>query len=39
MINVEIKNRRIEITYDTGLELKFITYLLKLIEMYNEVKE
>lgn len=39
MIKYEIKNRRIELTYDTGLELKLIKKGLELLEIYNEVKE
>lgn len=37
MIKYEIKNRRIEITYETGLEFTLIKRMLELIDMFNEV--
>ena len=39
MINYEIKNRRIELTYDTGMELKLIMKFLQIIDILNEVKK
>lgn len=39
MIRYRIKNRRIEIEYDTGLELKYINKLLELLTMFNEVEK
>lgn len=39
MINYEIKNRRIELTYDTGMELKLLMKFLQIIDILNEVKK
>ena len=39
MIRYTIKNRRIEIEYDTGKELKYISLLLGVINMFNEVRK
>lgn len=39
MIRYRIKNRTIEIEYDTGLELKYITSILNLLDILNEIKE
>lgn len=39
MIKYEIKNRRIELTYDTGMELKLIMKFLQIIDILNEVKK
>ena len=38
MIRYRIKNRVVEIEYDTGLELKYITDLLGMLDIINEVK-
>ena len=38
MIRFEIKPRSIEIFYDTGRELKYINYDLRMLELLNEVK-
>lgn len=35
MIKYEIKNRRIEITYDTGFELTFLKHFLEIIDLFN----
>ena len=39
MIRYTIKNRTIEIKYDTGLELSIIKRLLDIIDMINEVRK
>lgn len=39
MIKYIVKNRRIEITYDTGMELKLINSFLRIIDIFNEVKK
>jgi len=39
MIKYKIKNQTIEITYDTGLELKYIMKLLQIIDILNEVRK
>lgn len=39
MIKYEIKNRRIELTYDTGMELKLLMKFLQIIDILNEVKK
>lgn len=39
MIRYRIKNRTIEIEYDTGRELKYIRKLLDIIDILNEVKK
>lgn len=39
MIKYVIKNRRIELTYETGLELKLIMKCLELFDIINEVKK
>lgn len=38
MIKYEIKNHRIEISYDTGRELKLINTFLRIIDLFNEAK-
>ena len=38
MIRYSIKNRTIEIEYDTGLELSYIKKLLDMIDIINEAK-
>lgn len=35
MIKYEIKDKTIEITYNTGLELKFIKLFLEMIDIFN----
>lgn len=39
MIRYKIKNRTIEIEYDTGLELSIIKRLLDIIDIINEVRK
>ena len=39
MIKYRIKPRKIEIEYDTGLELKYINHVLTIFDILNEVKE
>ena len=39
MIKYDIKNRTIEIKYDTGKELKYVSMLLGLIDMFNEERK
>lgn len=39
MIKYTIKNRTIEIEYDTGLELSIIKRLLDIIDIINEVRK
>lgn len=39
MIRFKIKSRSIEIEYDTGLELKYINYAIKMLKLLNEVKK
>lgn len=38
MIKYRIKNRTIEIEYETGAELKYISCLLSMLDILNEVK-
>ena len=35
MIKYTIKNKKIEITYNTGLELTFINHFLRMIDVFN----
>ena len=39
MIKYEIKNRTIELTYDTGKEFMIIKKFLELIDLINEVRK
>lgn len=39
MIKYEIKNRRIELTYETGREFKIIKNFLELIDIINEARK
>ncbi len=39
MIKYTIKNRTIEIKYDTGLELSIIMNVLKIFDLINQVKK
>ena len=39
MIKYEIKNRRIELTYETGRGFKIIKNFLELLDIINEVKK
>lgn len=39
MIKVKVKSGSVEIYYDTGLELKMITQIVRLFELINEVKK
>ena len=39
MIKYKIKNKSIEIIYDTGLELKLINHFLRMLDIFNEVKK
>ena len=39
MIKYNIKNRTIEIKYDTGLELSIIMNVLKIFDLINQVKK
>ncbi len=39
MIKYSITNRKIEITYATGLEYVLIKQLLKVIDIFNETSE
>lgn len=39
MIRYRIKNRMIEIEYDTGLELSAIKKVLEILDIINMVKE
>lgn len=39
MIKYTIKNRRIEITYDTGFEFTIIKNFLEIIDKINEMKK
>lgn len=39
MIKYKIKNRSIEITYDTGFELTFINSFLRIIDIFNEARK
>ena len=39
MIRYTIKNRSIEIEYDTGLELTYIMKLLEMLDILNIAKE
>ena len=39
MIKYEIKNRTIELTYDTGKEFMIIKKFLDIIDLINEVKK
>ena len=39
MIKIKVKSRSIEIFYDTGLELKYINYAMKMLKLLNEVKK
>lgn len=39
MIKYEIKNRRIELTYDTGKEFIIIKKFLDIIDLINEAKK
>ena len=39
MIKYRIRNKRIEIEYETGFELTLIKKVLSIIDMFNEVKE
>ena len=38
MIKYRMKPKLVEIEYSTGLELKYITQLLTMIDVLNEVK-
>ena len=38
MIKYRIKNRTVEIEYETGLELKYISQILSMFDIFNEVK-
>lgn len=38
MIKYTIKNHKIEIEYETGLELTLINHFLRIIDKFNEVK-
>jgi len=38
MIKYTIKNRRIEITYDTGYEMSILKKFLEIIDKINEMK-
>lgn len=38
MIKYEIKNRRIEITYETGKEFIIIQKILEIIDLINEAR-
>ena len=38
MIKYEIKNRTIELTYDTGKEFVLIKRVLGIFDLFNEVK-
>ena len=39
MIKYEIKNRTIELTYDTGKEFMIIKKFLELIDLINEARK
>ena len=39
MIRYKIKNRTIEIEYDTGLELSLIKRVLEIFDIINQVKK
>lgn len=39
MIKYEIKNRTIELTYDTGKEFMIIKKFLDIIDLINEVRK
>lgn len=39
MIKYRIKPHSIEIEYDTGLELRYVSQILSMIDILNEVKE
>ena len=39
IIKYTIKNKQIEITYDTGFELTFVNYFLRMIDMFNEKRK
>ena len=39
MIKYKIKNNRIEIEYDTGLELMVISKILEILDVFNEVRK
>ena len=39
MIRYKIKNRTIEIEYDTGLELSLIKKVLEVFDMINQVRK
>jgi len=38
MIKYTVKNRRIEITYDTGYEMSILKKFLEIIDKINEMK-
>jgi hypothetical protein len=38
MIKYRIKPKKIEIEYNTGLELKYIMNILSLLDIINEIK-
>ena len=39
MIRYRMKPKTVEIEYETGLELKYITQLLSMLDILNEVKK